>query len=268
MATEPVATNSSATRPVVALDAVFALVRTANTFEETVERILQSIRLGVVGFGERLPSERELATRLGVSRVTVREAIRALTEAGYVDSKRGRYGGTFVIYRPDSPASPPVRVLGAKARRREISDVLTFRQVLEVGAAEAAARRKLAEHERAYLLERLAATEAADLRGYRQCDARLHLAIAEVTGSASLAMAIADIRMDVDDLLNSIPLLERNIEHSNVQHRRIIEAIVAGNPRRARAAMEEHVEGTAALLRGFLLPGEDESQGGSEDGRR
>jgi DNA-binding FadR family transcriptional regulator len=114
----------------------------------------------------------------------------------------------------------------------------------------------------------LAATEAADLYSYRQCDARLHLAVAEVTGSTSLATAIANIRMDLDDLLNSIPLLERNIEHSNVQHRRIVEAIVAGNPRRARAAMEEHVEGTAALLRGFLLDEEDEPRGGSEDGRR
>jgi DNA-binding FadR family transcriptional regulator len=162
-----------------------------------------------------------------------------------------------------------VRVLArGKTRGREISDVLTFRHVLEVGAAEAAARQGLDEQQRAYLLERLAATEAADLYNYRQCDARLHLAVAEVTGSTSLATAIADIRMDLDDLLNSIPLLERNIEHSNVQHRRIVEAIVAGNPRRARAAMEEHVEGTAALLRGFLLAGEDEPQGGSEDGRR
>jgi DNA-binding FadR family transcriptional regulator len=266
-AAESVVDGASRAQAVVALDAVFAPVRTANTFEETVERILQSIKLGVVGFAERLPSERELAQRLGVSRVTVREALRALQEAGYVDSKRGRYGGTFVTFRPDHPPSVPVRVLGrGKGRVREIADVLTLRHVLEVGAAEAAARRTLDDAERAYLLERLATCEAADLRSYRQCDARLHLAIAEVTGSTSLAMAIADIRMDVDDLLNSIPLLERNIEHSNVQHRRVIEAIVAGNPRRARAAMEEHVEGTAALLRGFLLTGE-EDEGGSDHGR-
>lgn len=126
---------------VVSLDAIFPPVRTANVFEETVERILQSIKLGVVPSGDRLPSERELAARLGVSRVTVREAIRVLQEAGYVDSKRGRYGGTFVLYRPDDPPSG-VRVLG-KDRNHETGDVLTFRQVLEVGAAEAAAQRKL-----------------------------------------------------------------------------------------------------------------------------
>src|SRR5437879_13818557 len=77
-------------------EALFRPVRAGNAFEETVERLLQSIRLGVVGAGQRLPAERELAERLGVSRVTLREAIRALADAGYVQSRRGRYGRTFV----------------------------------------------------------------------------------------------------------------------------------------------------------------------------
>ena len=77
-------------------EAVFRPVRAGNPFEETVERLLQAIKLGVVGPGERLPAERDLAARLNVSRVTLREAIKALTDAGYVESRRGRYGGTFV----------------------------------------------------------------------------------------------------------------------------------------------------------------------------
>src|SRR5438067_1810851 len=85
-------------------EALFRPVRAGNAFEETVERLLQAIRLGVVGTGERLPSERELADRLGVSRVTLREAIRALADAGYVESRRGRYGGTFVN---DTLPTPP-----------------------------------------------------------------------------------------------------------------------------------------------------------------
>ena len=55
-------------------------------------------RLGLAAPGERLPAERDLAARLGVSRVTLREALHALQEAGYVESRRGRYGGTFVRY--------------------------------------------------------------------------------------------------------------------------------------------------------------------------
>ena len=91
--------------------ALFRPVRTRNAFEETVERLLQAIRLGVARPGERLPAERDLAVRLGVSRVTLREAIRALADAGYVESRRGRYGGTFVAADlpgpgPGEPAAP------------------------------------------------------------------------------------------------------------------------------------------------------------------
>jgi DNA-binding FadR family transcriptional regulator len=78
-------------RPVdLTASVVFRPVREGNAFEETVERLLQAIKLGVVGLGERLPPERELAPRLGISRVTLREAIRALQQEGYVESRRGR----------------------------------------------------------------------------------------------------------------------------------------------------------------------------------
>lgn len=59
-------------------DLLFRPVRAGNAFEETVERLLQTIRLGVVGPGGRLPTEREMAARFKVSRETVREAIGAL----------------------------------------------------------------------------------------------------------------------------------------------------------------------------------------------
>jgi DNA-binding FadR family transcriptional regulator len=87
---------------------------------------------------------------------------------------------------------------------------------------------------------------------YRACDSRLHLAITELAGSPSLSIAAADIRMRVNDLLDAIPLLERNIAHSNVQHDRIVRAVLAGQITAARTAMDEHLAGTAALLRAFL----------------
>src|SRR5512132_1788780 len=83
----------------LAVDVVFRPIRTGNAFEEAVERVLHAIKLGVVTAGERLPPERDLAVRLGVSRVTLREAIKVLEQAGYVESVRGRSGGTFVTYR-------------------------------------------------------------------------------------------------------------------------------------------------------------------------
>lgn len=232
-------------------DALFRPVRAGNAFEETVERLLQAIRLGVVGGGQRLPPERELAMRLGVSRVTLREAIRALADAGYVQSRRGRYGGTFVT--EELPERSRVRV-DELARRvgGTLDDALTMREVLECGAAEVAAARALTPAHRRNLRARLAEADAADLPGYRRRDSRLHLAIAEVTASPSLISAVADVRMRLNELLDAIPLLQRNLEHSNQQHQAVVDAILAGEPEVARAAMAEHLAGTAALLRGFL----------------
>jgi DNA-binding FadR family transcriptional regulator len=227
--------------------AVFRPVRTGNAFEETVERLLQAIRLGVTGPGERLPAERELAGQLRVSRVTLREAIRVLQEAGYVESRRGRYGGTFVNHTLPQVASP--RTVGTPG---ELEDVLTLRAVLEAGAAEMAAARSLAVVDQQYLRDRLADAESSDLADYRRKDSRLHLAIAEVTASRSLTTAVADVRIRINALLDMIPLLQTNIEHSNAQHRVVVGRILAGDVDGARDAMAGHLDGAAALLRGFL----------------
>lgn len=239
---------------VAADDALFQPVRAGNAFEETVERLLRAIKLGVVAAGERLPPERELAARLGVARATLRDAIHALADAGYVSSRRGRYGGTFVTEpKPPGASGRPAEI--ARRLGEGLADALTLRAVVEAGAAEVAAQRTLTPTQRRHLADRLEETSAADLIEYRRRDSRLHLAIAEVTGSASLTTAVADVRMRINELLDEIPLLPPNLGHSNAQHEAIVAAILRGDPVAARQAMVEHLEGTAALLRGFLSPG-------------
>jgi DNA-binding FadR family transcriptional regulator len=232
-------------------EAVFRPVRTGNAFEETVERLLRAIKLGVVAHGESLPPERELAARLAVSRETLREAIRALQQAGFVESRRGRYGGTFIIYRPAAPGEDDVRRLVADMGA-ELDDALSYRQVLEPGAAALAAARALSAEQRQYLQARLEDVAAAEPADYRLLDTRFHLAVAELAGSASLYASIAETRLRLNDLLNAIPLLQPNIEHSEVQHRALAAAILTGDAPAARREMEEHLTGTASLLRGFL----------------
>src|SRR6266566_8075424 len=117
------------------LGAVLRPVRAGNAFEETVERLLTVIKLGVVAPGGRFPAERELAGLLGVSRLTLREAIRALQQAGYVESRRGRFGGTFVTYDPPAPDLGEVRRI-ALEDTAQIADALAFRMALETGAAQ------------------------------------------------------------------------------------------------------------------------------------
>jgi DNA-binding FadR family transcriptional regulator len=231
---------------------VFRPVRGSNTFEETVERLLQAVKLGQFGPGDKLPTERALSAQLEVSRVTLREAIRVLALAGYLDSRRGRGGGTFVLapteWRRDSrDAGTIARDMGS-----ELTDALLLRDVLEPGAVRLAARRSHSEDAIADLQAALAAEQAAEIADYRPADSRLHLALAALAGSVTLSAAVADARMRLNDLLDAIPLLPPNIEHSKAQHRRIVTAVLRGRPEAARLAMEEHLEGTAALLRGFL----------------
>jgi DNA-binding FadR family transcriptional regulator len=226
-------------------------VRGGNAFEITVARLAQAIRLGMVTAGERLPPERELAEKLRVSRVTLRQAIGALREAGYLESRRGRAGGTFVVYEGGADDRPDAATL-AREMGETLHDALDFRRVLEPGAAALAATRPLAAVDRAHLVSCLAASRDRDPSVRRQGDSRLHLAIAAASGSASVAQAIADVQLRLDQLLAAIPVLRRNLDHSDAQHARVVEAILAGDPQGARTVMEEHCDATAALLRGLL----------------
>ncbi|WP_157250199.1 FadR/GntR family transcriptional regulator [Nonomuraea typhae] len=227
-------------------------VRAGNAFEETVERLLQAIKLGVVAPGEKLPPERELAVQLGISRVTLREAIRALQDAGFLDVRRGRYGGAFVTYVPPRPDSGALRKVVTDMGDDDLADALTFRMAVECGAAQVLATTTLSEAQRSTLNERLADLNAASPEDYRRLDTAFHLSIAELTGSPLLAATCADARLRVSDLLNAIPMLQVNIDHAAIQHQAIVAAILSGDPEAARRAVSEHLEGTAALLRGFL----------------
>lgn len=229
------------------LAAVLRPVRAGNGFEEALEQVLQIVRLGLVPDGERLPAERELADRLGISRATLREVLRVLTEQGLVVSRRGRYGGTFVTQPGHSPHRAPPR-----REAEDVQDALRFREVLETGAAELCAGRGLSAPEAERLRGALDATRDAALADYRRQDTLFHLTLAELAGSPSLTSQYAAVRATLNELLGRIPLLVRNLEHAQQQHIALVEAVLAGDGELARQVAREHCAGTAALLRGFL----------------
>jgi GntR family transcriptional repressor for pyruvate dehydrogenase complex len=229
---------------------LFSPVPVRNAFEVTVERLARSIRLGVLVEGDRLPPERELADTFGVSRVTLREAIRTLRDTGLVESRRGRGGGTFVV-APRSGRARSASQIG-RSIEHSLDDALDMRRVIESGAAELAASRTLTADDRASLLRYLAESTGCAPDERRLADSRLHLAIAATGGSPSVTAAVAEVQMRLDELLRAIPVIPANIAHSDVQHGCIVEAILGGQADRARQEMAGHVEGTAALLRGFL----------------
>lgn len=229
-------------------EALFRPVRSGNAFEDTVARLLQTVRLGIVAPGSALPSERDLALRFSVSRDTVRDAIRELAAAGYLVSRRGRYGGTFVrdtlpLAQPEAPIELTVA---------ELDDVLGLREILEIGAVRGAASRSLTAAERDGVWRQLQECATAEPLDYRRLDSRLHLGLAELAGVPSLVRLVADSRSHLNGLLDRIPLLAPNIAHSNEQHEAVVVAILRGDEEKAAEAMREHLDGSAALLRGFL----------------
>lgn len=221
-------------------------VRTGNLFEETMERLVRAIRLGQFPPGSRLPPERDLAELLRVSRTTLREALAELQASGYVSVQRGRYGGSYVA------EALPRRATETPLDPDEVWDLLTLRRILEPAAAELAAERQLSSSQRERLWSLHQELTGASIDSYRPLDSRLHLLVAELGGSPSLLAAVADTRARVNALLDRIPLLPTNLDHANAQHEDVVRAILDDDPAAARAAMLDHLDGTAALLRGFL----------------
>lgn len=227
--------------------AILRPVRSGNTFEETIEHLLQAIKLGLFPRGQKLPPERDLAVHLGVSRATLRDALAELQRAGYLEIRRGRYGGTYILGSPGATDAGDMTLDPETCR-----DVLVFRSVVEPAAAELAATADLSASARQHLRACLTDVQQADENTYRTRDARFHIAVAQLADSPSLVAAVADVRARASALLDQIPLLFTNLEHSNAQHAALAEAVLHGDPARARSLMQDHLEGTASLLRGFL----------------
>jgi DNA-binding FadR family transcriptional regulator len=123
-----------------ARDAVFAQLGGAGRAEQVAQRLTDAIVLGVLVAGERLPSEAELSRRFGVALVTAREGLGILREAGLVETRRGREGGSFVI---ESPA-PHAALVSARLRglsQVELSDLAVYITAIAAACADRAAER-------------------------------------------------------------------------------------------------------------------------------
>lgn len=233
-------------------EAVLRPLRGHHAFEACVEQLGTAIRLGVYPLGTALPSERDLAALLQVSRATLREAMAALRAAGLVQTKRGRGGGTIVTLKQTMPSARSAARTTA-ATRRDWLDALDFRRIVEPGAAQFAAQIDLSEGRRAQL--QLAHQEVAAARKpaeHRQADSRFHLTVAALTGSPRVLEAVTSVQASLHEMLLVIPVLNTNIAHSDRQHAAVVRAILGDKPDRARRVMEEHCDDTAALLRGLV----------------
>jgi DNA-binding FadR family transcriptional regulator len=232
-----------------AVAAVFEPVQANSTFEETVERLGSAIRLGLLGAGERLPPERELAERLGISRSTLRQAITTLVQSGHLVSLRGRTGGTFVTECPPLADRPPPKLAGEWRER------LDWRVIIEAGAAALAAERITApELERLEELTEEMAGSYDRFEVYRRADVRFHLAIAEATRVPRIVAAMTEVQDTMSVLIAFIAHPPAVLAEANRQHSQLVAALRRGDRARALALVRKHLEGTEHILAGLMPP--------------
>jgi DNA-binding FadR family transcriptional regulator len=225
-----------------------------SAYEVAVQRLAQAIKLGALKAGTRLPPERELVDRLGVSRTTLREGIRALQQQGYLKTSRGRSGGTFTVQRDTrQPTKADIRRL-AKEIRPEIPGLLDMRAAIEPKAAELAALRATEEaiDNLRWLAERAKRVPQTELR---QADSTLHIAIAHTAQSDRLLDLVLEEQMRLHDLLAYLSLARGRGDaqhYSALQHGQVVDAITLRDPDLAYRAMRDHIEATNAVLTNLL----------------
>lgn len=217
----------------------FQSIEPRRLYRQIAEQIRALIRSGEFGIGSRLPPERDLARQLGVSRPSVREALIALEVEGLVDVRIG--SGIYVRARGDAPDAAPAE---SEAGPFEL---LRARHLIESECAALAARS--ATRSQLQAIEAALTEMGRDMAEAKQPlpgDRLFHLRIAEATGNGSLVNVV---RMLWEERAG--PLFKRLEHHYDTpalwqaamtEHRAVLKAIAAHDPRGARTAMRRHLD--------------------------
>ena len=224
------------------------MIKRTQRSEEVRRQIEDAIKSGDFAPGERLPSERELVETFGVSRVSVREAIRSLEAIGLVRVYHGR--GAFVNDRRSGLGEPMARWLDL--HRDEVLELLGVRGALDEYAAALAAENddaaKIAVITTAHE-EFSAAVEnegsAADLV---PLDIDLHIAIAEASGNRLLYDLLSDLHSYLAESRYLALVLPGRPARSAAEHADIVGAIANGDAPGARLATSNHIAGVRQVL--------------------
>lgn len=232
-------------------------VRVMATHELVVEQVRTAINLGRFKPGERLPTERELAEMLRVSRTTVREAMAVLEAEGLIEVRRGRSGGMVVLDVQRTPAEMRKVVRASRDRLRDIFD---FRVAVESAAAGLAAQRRtsaeLAELRRLFNAMQAIVTqwpetsESSVYAEFRDIDSQFHSAIGWAAGSERLTRALEQAR---SEMFLPVGAVFSHLEPTaNEFHEQIVEAIAARDSERASSVMAAHINGTRETVMAWL----------------
>lgn len=225
---------------------------------EHVERDLLDGRLGP---GDRLPSERDLASDLGVGRSSVREAFRVLEVLGLIRTATGSgpQAGAIVIATPTGGMSALLR-LQVAAQGFPLDDVVRTRLVLEDAVVSALASGSDGDTAQAHELLDAMDAEGLSPSEFLALDAQLHLSLAEGSGNTVIAAMMAGLRSSIESYVlagaAAIPDWDAMASRLRSEHRALVAAIDAGDAEAARALVRAHITGyyTSAGLTRDIRP--------------
>jgi len=227
------------------MEGSFEPVATRRTFEEAVAQIAEKVKLGELHQGDRLPSERELASQMRISRPTVREAIKMLSDAGVLEVRRGQSGGAFV-----RTELVPRELLRSRFEIRvgEVAGVLEARRLLEPRVAQLAAVHASDEDfaaMQATIDRQRGLARADDFLSqedlFLALDLKFHLAMARATRNSTVVTLMRSLfrRLEIarDMAVHGETVPEWTLE----VHGRTLEAVRAADFPAIDAVMDEHL---------------------------
>jgi GntR family transcriptional repressor for pyruvate dehydrogenase complex len=218
--------------------------------EQVAGLLLTAIRLYEFLPDERLPSEAELCTQLGVNRMAIREGLRWLEDNQYIQMRRGRYGGAYVV-----ATGLDVAVERIRGKAANLADLFEYRRAIEPVVAGLAAER-IGERELARL-ERLHAQETQDppidRNRVRAIDVAFHKIIVVATRNEYLIAAVKDIRIWIAPGLDLLDASRARGKQSVDSHGRLIQCLRDHDATGATAAMRKHIGVTERAVLDVLV---------------
>jgi DNA-binding FadR family transcriptional regulator len=230
----------------------FAPIQQLRAHEYVAEQVQRHIALRLIGPGESLPSERELAATFGVGRPTIQHALRLLEADRLVETRRGRNGGTFVAAPTSDDGALDDLMARVLRRRHELEEVLVYRRVIEPRVAREAARIRRREDLAAMYKAIDAMSQASSEPDYMRHDTEFHLSIAQATRNRFLMSAIEDVRLRLNDAMSLLPESDTWHRRLSGEHEAIAGAIRSRDGEAAEQAMDLHVAASELSVRALL----------------
>jgi GntR family transcriptional repressor for pyruvate dehydrogenase complex len=216
-------------------------IKHTRLYESVAKQIKVNIKNGTLKVGDQLPSERDLMTQLGVSRASIREALRALQMAGYLESKVGVGGGTFVKEVRAEQIIEPF-ALALYRHKNFVLDTLEVRKILEVKIAEIATQRRnradlMRIKNSIEFMEKEIMEGGIGLEG----DSRFHYSVAQATHNQVL-LKLMDMwtQMSFETRRDTLERPHDAVK-ALAEHKKIAKAIAGNSPKMAAILMQRHI---------------------------